>query len=183
MKTIKTIIKNKIFRSHVWLDEHDIARFTTVLILVGAPNLFITLADNHNLIFIGLFLWIIAGTLAYSRFKYIEGKTDFDDSIYEIPKVGDQIIMTNNFYFDGGFLKNPPNPTNPSRKPNTILVPKGTEALITKVKGEKCDWDIEMELKSGISGYDYLILGYFESRKYWKTKSDIRNDRLRKIGI
>ena len=30
---------------------------------------------------------------------------------------------------------------------------------------------------------DKIVVNYFESRKYWKTKQDIRNEKLERIGI
>lgn len=190
------MLKNRLYRFHSWLDKKESSKFIIMLLLVGVPNAMIVFSDrtSPSMLFGGVALFMFTCLLALTRMNYISGKWKFNKSAYNIPLKGEQIVIKKSFWYDGGFLKNAPNPTDPSRKPNTILIPAGTTAKVKSIRELSDDWEILLSFEPSLlsnsvygtytSSYSSgVTIPYIESRKHWKTKSDVRNDILTKIGI
>jgi hypothetical protein len=105
-------------------------------------------------------------------------KVKFDRSRYDIPNVGEIVIVKKDFYYDGYFRKFI-NQSNPSQKPNWWKVPKGTELVILNIEETSGDWMITLEEQSRGD----LHLYYIDTKDYWDTKANIRSRILSKIGI
>lgn len=98
----------------------------------------------------------------------------FDKSLYKIPEVGEKIIITKEFYWNGGFLKRPEH-TKPYFPNRVVKVEKNSEYIVEDVLEFKDDWRIRLS--------ENIYLDYFKTRKYWTTKSEQRDNKLKKLGI
>jgi hypothetical protein len=108
----------------------------------------------------------------------------FDRSKYDVPKIGEIVIVKKDFYYDGYFRKFI-NTTDPSQKPNWWKILKGTELVILNVEETNGDWKIRFLDQSinKILGIGDIYLYYLDTKDYWDTKANIRNKILSKIGI
>ncbi len=97
---------------------------------------------------------------------------------YNIPVIGEFVVVKKLFYWNGSFHKHCPR-KDPMSKPWFFTIKKGDIFEIIDIEEIDGDWLIYMIDKSG----DQINIKYFESRKYWQTKSDIRNNILNKLGI
>ena len=97
----------------------------------------------------------------------------FDKSLYKIPEVGEKIIITKEFYWNGRFLKRPEH--GPVTKPWVVKVEKNSEYIVEEILEFKDDWRIRLS--------ENIYLDYFKTRKYWTTKSEQRDNKLKKLGI
>jgi hypothetical protein len=107
----------------------------------------------------------------------------FDRSKYQVPQVGEIVIVKKDFYYDGQFRKFI-NTSDQSQKPNWWKVPKGTELVILNVDEDDGDWKIrfiEPTFNSKTKGS--MNLYYLDTKDYWDTKANIRNKLLSRIGI
>lgn len=168
-----SLLKNNLYRLHKWLDNHETTKFIVMLVTVAIPNVVIMLSNP----LIGVSMYIILFPFFLSRYLFVTGGLKFDKTKYEIPVVGELISVEKDFYFDGRFLKFI-NPTDPSIKPSTIKINRFRVAEVIDVVDMKGDWDIFLKFSN-----ETIVIPYFGSRGYWKTKSDIRSERLKKIGI
>lgn len=167
------LLKNKLYRLHQWLDNHEPTKFIVMIVTVAIPNVVIMLSNP----LIGVSMYVILFPFFLSRYFFITGVLKFDRTLYDIPVVGELISVEKDFYFDGGFLKFL-NPTDPSIKPSTIKINRFRVAEVIDVVEVSGDWDIFLKFSN-----ESIVIPYFESRKYWITKSNVRNEKLRKIGI
>jgi hypothetical protein len=172
-----SLLKNRLYRFHAWCDENELWKFAIMISFVGVPNLMIMMSDKVSvgLLFAGVILFMITCILALTRMNYISGKWIFDGSKYKIPEIGDVIVIERDFLWDGGFRKIKANKT---IRPSSNTIEKGEEWRVSNIKSQSCDWKIYLNSERGA-----IIISYFKSKGHWKTKSDIRNSKLRKIGI
>lgn len=112
--------------------------------------------------------------------KIMEDVVQFDRSKYDVPNVGEIVVVKKDFYYDGQFRKFI-NTTDPSQKPNWWKILKGTELVILNVEETNGDWEIRFIVNSKTKAD--MKLYYLDTKDYWETKSNIRNKILSKIGI
>jgi len=115
---------------------------------------------------------------AFAMQRIFIGKIEFDRSGYDVPSVGEIVIVKKDFYYDGQFRKFI-NQSDPGQKPNWWKVPKGIQLVIVNVEETDGDWMITFEEQSRGN----LHLHYLDTKDYWDTKSNIRSKILNKIGI
>jgi hypothetical protein len=123
---------------------------------------------------ISLFLLIAI----FSLFKSFISEIKFDRNEVDIPLNGENIIIKKTFFYDGQF-KTFINTTDPSRKPHFYTIKEGEEWTIFSIVEDKDDWMLFMKDDSNMQ----ISIRYFESKNYWETKSDIRDSRLKQLGI
>ena len=133
---------------------------------------------------IGLFVSIsiisIVCLFVIFRVNIMSNVVKFDRSTYDLPSVGEIVVVKKDFYYDGSFRKFI-NTTDPSQKPNWWEVSKGTEMVIIEVKETDGDWKIRFIDNSPSRGD--MSLYYLDTKDYWETKANIRNKILSKLGI
>jgi hypothetical protein len=170
------MLKNRFYRFNRWLDKRETLKFIlmVVYVLIGFGSL-----QFGHLIF-GTAMISILCFITISRIFIIDGKLKFDRSKYDIPEVGEIVIVKKDFYYDGSFRKFI-NTTDPSQKPNWWEVSKGTEMVIIEVKETDGDWKIRFIDNSPSRGD--MSLYYLDTKDYWETKANIRNKILSKLGI
>jgi hypothetical protein len=121
-------------------------------------------------IIISLYLFLYLIKFFLLKFEYRSAKDN-------IPCVGETIIVTKEFYWNGSFLKRPEH--GPGSKPWYETVNINTNLILDDVI--KLDGDFRLKLKR--SENDFLYLDYSKTKKYWISKSDLRSKKLKKIGI
>ncbi len=143
-----------------------------VAVFILLANLFM-LNENY---FIACVIYIFITALSLFRIRI--SSIELDKSQIPIPSNGEVITIKKTFFYDGQF-RSFINTTDPSRKPNFYTIKKDEEWTIFSIVEEKDDWIIFIKDKHN----DQIAIRYFESRKYWETKSDRRADRLKQLGI
>lgn len=168
-----SLLVNKIYRFNVFLDKNELSKLI-ILLFISIGLFDITLGS----IIFGVFILSLICLLSLVRYYINIGSLKFNRDLYNVPEVDENIIITKKFYWDGSFRKYI-NVSDPSRKPNFYTINVGDEFRVISLLKEDADWEITMMNKFG----DKIVINYFESRKYWLSKSDIRSDKLKKIGI
>lgn len=164
------MLKNKLYLFDKWLSED---RTLLILLLIGSSTV---MTQFESTMFLGIFLLlIICSWVVFVKAKILGGQWKLDKSVYDVPQEGEVIVTTKDFYWDGS-LKTYHVQSHTS-KPNTIFIKKGTEFKIIIILEGSEDWTLSLHSQDGIN----IVLTYFESRKYYKTKSQIREDKLKKL--
>ena len=173
------MLKNRFYRFNRWLDNHEMTKLGLLLL----STLLFTLPLHFGGI-IGLFVSIsiisIVCLFVIFRVNIMSNVVKFDRSTYDLPSVGEIVVVKKDFYYDGSFRKFI-NTTDPSQKPNWWEVSKGTEMVILEVKETDGDWKIRFIDNSPSRGD--MSLYYLDTKDYWETKANIRNKILSKLGI
>jgi hypothetical protein len=172
------LLKNSLVKLMIWLGNND-AFVLFSLIISLSVSMFCMMIGVLYLFFIGLIILLILAFLSIFKALIDSGFVKFDKSIYQSPpKAGETVLVTKDFYYDGSFRKYI-NLTDPSQKPNWWKVSKGTELVILDVIETSTDWKIRFldQSKGDIDLY------YLDTKKYWNTKANIRNNLLKKLGI
>lgn len=160
------MLKNKLYLFDKWLSKD---KNTLLVLLLVVSSTF--MVNYQPTIFYGIVLLsIICFYVVFVKKKILDGKWKLDKSVYGVPQVDELIITTKEFYWDG-LLK-----IYHTSKPNTIFIEKGTELKIIHLKETDDDWILIF--KNNVS---IISIKYLETRKYYKTKSQIREEKLKKL--
>lgn len=165
-------MNNKLYFISKFLNRNINLFITIVAVFILLANLF--MLSGYYFITCVIYLFITTLSLFRIRISSIE----LDKSQIPIPSNGEVITIKKTFFYDGQFRKFI-NTTDPSRKPNFYTIKKDEKWTIFSIVEEKNDWMIFIKDKHN----DQISIRYFESRKYWETKSDRRADRLKQLGI
>ena len=172
-------MKNSIFRLNRWLDKNEMFKFLFMVSIVACGMINIQFGN----LFLGVFMILSLTSLGLYRILIHDGMVKFDRSKYQVPQVGEIVVVKKDFYYDGSFRKFI-NTSDQSQKPNLWKVSKGTELVILNVEETNSDWKIrliEPIINSQTRGDIHLY--YLDTKDYWDTKSNIRNKLLKKLGI
>ena len=175
-------MRNKLYRFNRWLDNNEIIKFFLLLFSVALFTIPLQFGNFIGLI-ISLSTILIVCLFTIFRMKIMEDVVQFDRSKYNVPNVGEIVVVKKDFFYDGYFRKFI-NQSDQSQKPNWWKVPKGTELVILNVEETNGDWKIrfiEPTINSQTRGD--LHLYYLDTKDYWDTKANIRSKILSKIGI
>lgn len=175
-------MKNKLYRFNRWLDRNETSKFFILLFSVALFTIPLQLGSFIGLI-ISLSTILIVCLFTIFRVRISGDIVKFDRSGYDIPSVGEIVVVKKDFYYDGTFKKFI-NQTDPGQKPNWWKIPKGTELIILNVEETDGDWEIrfiEPTWNSKTKGD--INLYYLDTKDYWDTKANIRSKILSKIGI
>ena len=174
-----SMLKNRLYRLNRWLDKNELFKFVFMISYISIAMLNLTIG---SLIAFVLMMLIVCAFAVYRMF-IMDNRVTFDRSKYDVPVVGEIVIVKKDFYYDGQFRKFI-NQSDPSQKPSWWWVPKGTELAILDVEETSGDWKIrfiETSQKTRVGGY--MSLYYLDTKDYWDTKSNIRSRKLNKLGI
>jgi hypothetical protein len=174
-------VKNKLYRFNRWLDNNEIIKFFLLLFSVA---LFTIPLQFGN--FVGLCVSLSTITIVclfvLFRMSIMNDKVKFDRSKYQVPETGEIVIVKKDFYYDGQFKKFI-NTSDQSQKPNWWKVTKGTELVILNIEETNADWKITLTNEQNWRTKGDLYLYYLDTKDYWETKSNIRNNVLKRLGI
>ncbi len=174
-----SMLKNSIFRFNRWLDRNEAFKFLFMVSIVACGMINIQFGN----LFLGVFMILSLTSLGLYRILIHDGMVRFDRSKYQVPQVGEIVVVKKDFYYDGSFRKFI-NTSDQSQKPNWWKVSKGTELVILNVEETNSDWKvrlIEPTINSKTRGD--LHLYYLDTKDYWDTKANIRNKLLKRLGI
>ncbi len=174
-----SMLKNSIFRLNRWLDRNEAFKFLFMVSIVACGMINIQFGN----LFFGVFMILLLTSLGLYRILIHDGMVKFDRSKYQVPQVGEIVVVKKDFYYDGSFRKFI-NTSDQSQKPNWWKVSKGTQLVILNVEETNSDWKvrlIEPTINSQTRGD--LHLYYLDTKDYWDTKANIRNKLLKRLGI
>jgi hypothetical protein len=166
------MLKNKLYLFDKWLSKD---RNTLLILLFVATSTIMIQFKPFTFYGIGL-LSLICFYIVFVKAKILGGQWKLDKSVYDVPQLEEIIVTTKDFYWDGS-LKSYHVQSHTS-KPNTVFIEKGTELKIIHLKEIDDDWSLM--LKKG-NGEIIITVNYLESKDYYKTKSQIREDKLKKL--
>jgi len=166
------MLKNKLYLFDKWLSE---GRNTLLVLLLVVGSTFMISYEPTLFYGIGL-LSIICFYVVFVKAKILGLDWKLDKSLYDVPQDQEIIVVTKNFYWDGS-LKSYHVQSHTS-KPNTVFIEKGTELKVIHFKETDDDWILM--LKKG-NGEIVITVNYLESKDYYKTKSQIREEKLNKL--
>ena len=165
-------MNNKLYFISKFLNRNNNLFIIFIAIFIAGANL--CMLSERYLLGVLLFLLIVI----FSLFKSFISEIKFDKNEVDIPLNGENIIIKKTFFYDGKF-KTFINTTDPSRKPHFYTIKEGEEWTIFSIVEDKDDWMLFMKDDSNIQ----ISIRYFESKKYWETKSDKRANKLKQLGI
>lgn len=165
-------MNNKLYFLSKFLNRNNKLFLIFIAIFIAAANLCM-LGERYLL---GASAYVLIGI--FSLFKSFISEIKLDKDAFDIPASGENIIIKKTFFYDGAFRKFI-NTTDPSRKPHFYTIKEGQEWNIFSIVEEKDDWMLFMKDKDNTQ----ISIRYFESKKYWETKSDIRDRRLKQLGV
>jgi len=171
-------MKNKLYRFNRWLVNNEISKFFLLLFSVALFTIPLQFGNFTGLV-VSLSTITVVCLFVIFRMNIMNDKVKFDRSRYDIPRVGEIVVVKRDFYYDGYFRKFI-NQSNPSQKPNWWKVSKGIQLVIVNVEETDGDWMITFEDRMRVP---YLHLYYLDTKDYWDTKANIRSRILSKIGI
>ncbi len=167
-------LKNKFILLNRWLSNNSYSILFLLLYIVVANVFLMTEQFGKIGLFIGvlMYLLIVANVLLYTRV----GFSKFDWSRYDIPVIGDQIIVIEDLpskydtYMEG------------AKKGDTYMegAKKGDNYFVCDVSYRDNDCYLTLRDKDN-SLYFNIRVGYLKTKKYWTTKSEIRDKKLKKI--
>ncbi len=174
-----SMLKNKLYRLNRWLDKNELFKFGFMISYITVAMLNLTTGSLTAFVL----MMLIVCVFAVYRMFIMDNRVTFDRSHYDVPEVGEIVIVKKDFFYDGQFKKFI-NYSDVSQKPNWWKVPKGTELVILNVEETSGDWKIrfiEPTFNSQTKGD--MNLYYLDTKDYWDTKANIRSKILSKIGI
>lgn len=177
-----SMLKNSFYRFNRWLDNHEMTKLSLLLLSVGLFTLPLHFGGVTGL-FVSISTITIVCLFVIFRMNIMNDVVKFDRSKYDVPGVGEIVVVKKDFYYDGSFRKFI-NQSDPGQKPNFWKVSKGVELVILNVEETDGDWKIrfiEPTINSQTRGD--LHLYYLDTKDYWDTKANIRSKILSKIGI
>ena len=166
------MLKNKLYLFDKWLSKDRNVLFILLLVAIST-----TLIQFETTMFYGIgLILLICFYVVFVKAKILGGQWKLDKSVYHVPQKDEIIVTTKDFYWDGS-LKSYHVQSHTS-KPNTVFIEKGTELKIIHLRENDDDWILM--LKKG-NGEIIITVNYLESKDYYKTKSQIREDKLKKL--
>lgn len=168
-------MNNLIFRINSWLDNHEILKLFILIALILALSLSISFENKIGFFLFSFFLLIIT-TLTICRINIISGKMKLKKEKYILPTLNEVFIVKHKFFwlYDlGQYSYKIKNGT------SYYEFDKKEEFIVEKIKELNNDWRITLTNKSNLS----IDIKYFEFKKYFESKLEIRNNKLKQIGI
>lgn len=161
-------IKNNFILFNRWVSDNPFS-IVFLAVYIGVAN--IMLMNNYFdkvgvSIGVSMYLIMVSNFLLFTRV----GFDKFDWSKYNIPKVGEQII----------FIKELPD------RYDTYMegAKRGDVYTVIEVKKFENDYYINL-CDNNVSRYDSIWyqrrIGYLKTKKYWTTKEEIRDFKIKKI--
>jgi len=169
-------MNNRLYFLGKWFNKHTKVITILVSCIIMTTGVAQFMVDKETIIkLLGVYVFIILFTLFRVRLSHIP----LDMREFTAPVIGESVVIKKDFYYDGSFLKYL-NTSNPSRKPNTLHIKKGSDWSITDVTTRlEDDWIVYMKDHEE----NEIALSFMETRNYWETKSEFRANRLKELGI
>lgn len=173
-------ITNKLILFNKISDKYETSKLVGLMLLILLAGIFFVLPNIIGL-FCGIGILFIVSCWAIFRMLVNQGEIKTDFSIYEIPKEGEIITFIKSKTFDSF--------TRPVLKTSItssavyikmkVVIEKGDEYKVRKVI-----WgldDMALEIVSVKDNSDDCVISFLETNRFWKSKRDIRNDKIEQI--
>lgn len=167
-------MNNSIILFNRWFNNNSNITIPLIISLVILATIGVAFNKHIILLISSLFLLLL------SAIRLLEFKAKFDRSKYDIPEVGEKIVITKGFYWNGEFHRKEPI-MNLGNRPWYYTIGDNSEFTIKSVIEVVDDWEIEMVGETTKS--TVIRIYYLESRKNWKSLSTIRDLKLKKLGV
>jgi len=157
---------------NIWIDNNNdkfglIIFISTLISIVSMMGLSYV---NNKFLLVGIFLLMLISIQAMLRNKWNQKDIDMSE-YFDLPEIGDIIVVINadkfNFYLE----------TQSSYIGSQVETGDEFQITYLKVTNKKVLIDFKYDSKP-IGFFDY-----YKTKKYWCTKSDIRNKKLEQLGL
>ena len=165
-------IINILCRINVRMDKDEMYKLPTLVVLMIASGILIGITNIFGMI-CGILILSLLSLIAMFRSQMLTGRFKIDLSIYHNIKVGDSIVFTSKCSAAGTSVRGV---TRPIKK---IQIEKNEEYQITYIEPYSSDWFIE--LVSIDNKNKVATIPLFPSRNLWKTKSEMRDIKLKTL--
>ena len=173
-------IKNKLILYDKLSDRYETSKLVSLILLVLLAGIFIH-SPNITGLLSGIGVILIVSCWAIFRMLVNGGEIKTDYSIYDIPQEGDIITFTKNKTFNS--FSRPITKTSITSSAVYIkikvFIQKGDKYKVRRViRGID---DVALEIVSITDESDDCAISFIETKNYWKTKSDLRNNKIEQI--
>lgn len=165
------MVRKKIVLFNLWIDN-NVGYFDAIILSTTFISVILLNILRDYFIFIPIGLILIISLIGIYRSKYWKSKNIDLRDYFSVPEVGDILVVMNsekfNFYLDCNT--------------SSLFVgyEKGDEIRIEEIKVG--DGSIKFGCKCLNSNHIYNI-DWYKTREFVKSKSDIRADKLKELGI
>ena len=173
-------ITNKLIFFNKLSDKYETSKLVSLILLVLLAGIFFVFPNIIGL-FCGIGILFIVSCWAIFRMLVNQGEIKTDFSIYDIPQEGDIITFTKDKTFSS--FSRPITKTSITSSAVYIkikvFIQKGDKYKIRRViRGID---DMSLEIVSLKDESDDCAISFMETRSNWKTKSDLRNNKIEQI--
>lgn len=162
-------LTNKLIFFNRLSDKYETSKLVSLMLLIVLSGIFIHIPNILGLLS-GISILFIVSCWAIFRMLVNGGEIKTDYSIYDIPQEGDIITFTKNKTF------------NSFSRPITkikVFIQKGDKYKVRRViRGID---DVVLEIISLEDESNDCAISFIETKNYWKTKSDLRNNKIEQI--
>jgi hypothetical protein len=171
-------MKKLYVKFNLLIDSSDNGFGLSIVLLTVLSILLLQASNNIICLSIGIILLGSIAMMALMRNKWSQKHVDISE-YFDLPEPGDIIIVTNpdkfNFHLESQSVYYGPE------------VKIGDEFQITSVKVKdkriKIDFRYDSHQHSQWLNSEIAFIDYYQTKKYWATKSDIRDMKLKQLGL
>jgi hypothetical protein len=167
-------VKKLYVKFNLQIDSSDNGFGLSIVVLTILSILLLQASNNIICLSIGVMLLTSIGLMAIMRTKWSQKNIDISD-YFDLPEPGDIIIVTNadkfNFHLESvsNYFGS--------------KVKVGDKFQITSVKVKDKRVKIDFKYDSQWLNSEIAFFDYYQTKKYWTTKSDIRDMKLKQLGL
>ncbi len=167
-------MKKLYVKFNLQIDSSDNGFGLSIVVLTILSILLLQASNNIICLSIGVMLLTSIGLMAIMRTKWSQKNIDISD-YFDLPEPGDIIIVTNadkfNFHLESvsNYFGS--------------KVKVGDKFQITSVKVKDKRVKIDFKYDSQWLNSEIAFFDYYQTKKYWTTKSDIRDMKLKQLGL
>ena len=167
-------MKKLYVKFNLQIDSSDNGFGLSIVVLTILSILLLQATNNIICLSIGIMLLGSIAMMALMRNKWSQKHVDISE-YFDLPESGDIIIVTNpdkfNFHLES------------VSNYFGAKVKLGDEFQITSVKVKDKRVKIDFKYDSQWLNSEIAFFDYYQTKKYWTTKSDIRDMKLKQLGL
>jgi hypothetical protein len=167
-------MKKLYVKFNLQIDSSDNGFGLSIVVLTILSILLLQATNNIICLSIGIMLLGSIAMMALMRNKWSQKHVDISE-YFDLPEPGDIIIVTNpdkfNFHLES------------VSNYFGAKVKLGDEFQITSVKLKDKRVKIDFKYDSQWLNSEIAFIDYYQTKKYWATKSDIRDMKLKQLGL
>ena len=167
-------MKKLYVKFNLLIDSSDNGFGLSIVLLTVLSILLLQASNNIICLSIGIILLGSIAMMALMRNKWSQKHVDISE-YFDLPEPGDIIIVTNpdkfNFHLESQSVYYGPD------------VKIGDEFQITSVRIKNKKVVIDFKYESQWLNTELAFFDYYQTKKYWTTKSEIRDMKLKQLGL